>query len=433
MSLQSFLNTVQQSVKQKNAETIINCFVLDNSSPDIQNLTEQIAPLLQSSSKKNIKSKVKEKLSHWRGWTDLVMAFFEYLITVRELDEYKEKTWMSLKHFYTCLATCFSSQDTAWMVQLVESASKFYVNISLALDRESEGPNKYVSDTSRDVFRMFNIVLSDRQTNFKGSKREAVFTVANLLNRLYFRMQQVRLCHTIQTNIISSGVTLSLGTTAERVTFEYYTGRCYLYQHQIHQAYRHLSTAFQQCPDEAHVQKRLCLLYLIVCQLILGRSPTKQLMMQFQLEPMFSPLIACLKVGNIKGFIDALEAPNRLRWFVKRNIYLTLRDRCEIVLWRNLFRKVFLTTFSPTQKTPHVASAALLAAARFATQDDTYDEEDVECICVSLIDQGYVKGYIIHSSGTLVLKRDESFGFEPIHAVQPVVMNNDAEDKFFGR
>lgn len=41
-------------------------------------------------------------------------------------------------------------------------------------------------------------------------------------------------------------------------------------------------------------------------------------------------------------------------------------------------------------------------------------QEDVEAILASLIDQGFVKGYILHSKSMLVLQKGPHMGFPPI-------------------
>lgn len=174
--------------------------------------------------------------------------------------------------FSSNLTTCFSHIDGAWLCTIVKRVSKLYVKLSLQLDTSTptledsfDGngfiQRKYVSDASRNVLRTFNSILSDRQQNINPSKKDAIFCIANLLCLLYFRLKQIRLCQTIQANVISSGADISRATMAELVTFRYYLGRCHLYQRKIHQAKDHLLFSFLQCPDECYHQKRYVLFY----------------------------------------------------------------------------------------------------------------------------------------------------------------------------
>ena len=59
----------------------------------------------------------------------------------------------------------------------------------------------------------------------------------------------------------------------------------------------------------------------------------------------------------------------------------------------------------------------LLAAARMAWRDNSLQEDDVEAILASMIDQGFVKGYILHSKAMLVLQKGPHIGFPPIWTV----------------
>lgn len=77
------------------------------------------------------------------------------------------------------------------------------------------------------------------------------------------------------------------------------------------------------------------------------------------------------------------------------------------------------TTGGPPSKTPPpiLKLAQFLIIARRAWMDDGLLLDDVECVVASLIDQGYVKGYAMHSSGNVVLRRTADFGFVKMSAV----------------
>ena len=52
---------------------------------------------------------------------------------------------------------------------------------------------------------------------------------------------------------------------------------------------------------------------------------------------------------------------------------------------------------------------SLLIAARLSFADPTLDQIDIEATCASLLEQGYIKAYIHHSSGVLKLSRVQGF------------------------
>ncbi|WBW70723.1 TREX/TREX2 complex subunit Pci2 [Schizosaccharomyces osmophilus] len=438
MSVHEFLEVLNRSIRQKDANAFSHCFVFSNSSAFYAELSSKLPQDPKGKSK--LKGEIQKSFGKIRGWKESVVSYLEFVQKAVSGDPIS--CWSSLQTVYVNLTTCFAHLDGAWLASIIRSVSTFYVNLSIHLDREfpqNSGAldtngfleRNFISEASRNVQRAFNVILSDRQPSSSPSKKDAVFTISNLLYKLYFRLKQIRLCQTIQANVLSSGVSINQATSAEIVTFRYYLGRCHLFQHKIHQAETHLRSAFLNCPDEYYKQKRLILIYLTTCGLILGKLTKSYHLEKYGLIPIFQPLIQNLKKGDLRSFQLSLEDVSRRNWFIKHGIYLTLHDRCEIVIWRNLFRKVFFMTFRNAQKTPHVNGQFLLTAALVSTQDETFDIDDVECICISLIDQGYIKGYMIHSSATLVLKKDAAFGFAPIESVMPIVGKDRNEEEFF--
>lgn len=59
----------------------------------------------------------------------------------------------------------------------------------------------------------------------------------------------------------------------------------------------------------------------------------------------------------------------------------------------------------------------LMHAARLSWRDDNLQLQDIEAIVASLIDQSFVKGYILHSKSMLVLQKGPHMGFPPIWSV----------------
>lgn len=66
---------------------------------------------------------------------------------------------------------------------------------------------------------------------------------------------------------------------------------------------------------------------------------------------------------------------------------------------------------------PTLKLATFLAHAQLAWRDAELTLDDVECVTASLIDQGFVKAYVMHSSGNVVFRRTPDFGFEKMSTV----------------
>lgn len=286
------------------------------------------------------------------------------------------------------------------------------------------------------IFNLLSKAIQDRSLG-PDSRKQVVFFVANLLLKVYFRLRIAGpgQFDSISRNIISSGVkfrylSLSLlllcrckflGLTfcseypkADRVGYRYYLGRYYLSQQQFRRSRSHLVYAFNQCTNLAARNKRLILIYLITASLPLGIFPSDELLRMSGLSKSFAPLIASLKLGNHAKYHAHLS--DFEDWFDGFGVTLILAQRCEMLLYRCLIRRTFLLTTNPSQKPPNVKFSHLLQALRYSTKDEEgWDLADVECVCVSLIDGGYIRGYIHHLNKVLVLdKRDEGRAGFPV-------------------
>lgn len=133
---------------------------------------------------------------------------------------------------------------------------------------------------------------------------------------------------------------------SQRVTYLYYLGRYLFSNNLFYPAQTALQAAYDQCHKQAINQQRLILTYLIPCNIILGRFPTMALLQSPEAEGLadkFLPLCQIIAKGDIASFRKyfAVDAPS-VEWFARKGIMLQLRNRCEILVWRSLTRKVFI-------------------------------------------------------------------------------------------
>lgn len=133
---------------------------------------------------------------------------------------------------------------------------------------------------------------------------------------------------------------------SQRVTYLYYLGRYLFANNLFYPAQIALQAAYDQCHRQATSQRRLILSYLIPCNIILGRFPSQALFQRPEahgLAEHFQPLCELIVRGDYLAFRQHLSvgSPNA-EWFARKGILLTLRNRCEILVWRSLSRKVFM-------------------------------------------------------------------------------------------
>lgn len=133
---------------------------------------------------------------------------------------------------------------------------------------------------------------------------------------------------------------------SQRVTYLYYLGRYLFSNNLFFPAQIALEAAYDQCHRQALNQKRAILTYLIPCNIIMGRFPSAELLQRPEsqgLSEKFLPICRLVARGDYIAFRDhlALDSPTN-KWFARKGILLALRNRCEILVWRSLARRVFI-------------------------------------------------------------------------------------------
>ncbi|GAA5916123.1 hypothetical protein JCM6882_003943 [Rhodosporidiobolus microsporus] len=340
----------------------------------------------------------------------------------------------ALDRTYSLLEDCFKTADrlfaigeTGWFVPTLRKLTRRLVDVALANGRASNDPKlTRAGEAARMISRPMGVAASDR-TSEPPCKRDALFFLANATFRVYFALSNLRLCDTVLNNTNNSTAVLDLYPKADRVAFLYYRGRNLLYHRKLPAARNDLRKAFALAHADGWKQGRIILIYLIAASLPLGFFPAPALLQHFNLSSQFSTLIPALKKGNFRLVLAALDAHQTFHR--QHGNYLLLREKLEAICWRNLARTTLytLTSGSPLPPTgpPTLSLYALLTAARVAFPPDAdgleLDIDDVEGMCVSLMEQGYIKAYIMHSKRLLVLQKGERCGFPPVSSVGAVL------------
>ena len=133
---------------------------------------------------------------------------------------------------------------------------------------------------------------------------------------------------------------------SQRVTYLYYLGRYLFSNNLFHPARIALQAAYDQCHRQAISQRRLILTYLIPCNIIMGRFPSRVLLERPEAQGLaehFEPICRLIVRGDYLAFREHLsvESP-AAQWFARKGTLLALRNRCEILVWRSFCRKVFV-------------------------------------------------------------------------------------------
>jgi nuclear mRNA export protein PCID2/THP1 len=232
---------------------------------------------------------------------------------------------------------------------------------------DEDSSRKSIAETSAEIIqKIFTTCLTDRSSardSAPQGKKVGVYMFANLVLRLLFACRRTHPAKQIFTNIQTNSPPLSLYPAAQRVTFLYYLGRFNFSNNHFHRAASCLQEAYLQTPPALLSHRTLILTYLIPCNILLGRLPSRQLLQRPEAQsmaPIYLPIAGSIKTGNFILFQQCL-ASNETYLFEK-GLLLTLTHRLRPLLWRALSRRTFLLTYVPPAD-PNSNLAATLSLA----------------------------------------------------------------------
>ncbi|KAL4778973.1 hypothetical protein BJX76DRAFT_107694 [Aspergillus varians] len=305
--------------------------------------------------------------SPWTAFPMFMKLYFSFLrdVNVENLLE----TYDMLKGLLNqCVMALGDSQFGIVVLPTVLYLSKVLAKLAMGLDRRPElvalllrlegGSDDESTEKVTLVEKSANVVreafikcLTDRSgtPGVHGKpegKRVGIYLMANLCLKLLFQCGKLRNAEQMFASITAQSPPLKYFPASQRVTYLYYLGRYLFSNNLFFPAQIALQSAYDQCHHQAINQKRLILTYLISCNIILGRFPSLHLLQRPEAEGLpekFVPLCQLIARGDYIAFRDHLTVKSpATEWFARKGILLPLRNRCEILVWRSLSRKVFI-------------------------------------------------------------------------------------------
>ncbi|KAI8355552.1 hypothetical protein BD560DRAFT_438080 [Blakeslea trispora] len=383
-----------------------SCLVVDLNNQTIQSLLNELAQKTNAQLELNVNT-VLEDTS-----IALADAVYHYFLLLKQINHPDMiQVFEAYAAFFSALIPVFNGADTLYQVPLIKSLSSLLVQLAFQIDQTGlKGKARKANTAARLLSKVFNIMLADR-SSIESSKRQGIFHITNLAFKVYFKLNSIRMCQTFINNIRSGEIDISLFPISQQVTYKYYIGRYALYHGRLKQAQECLLFAFQRCHAHQWHNKRMILHYLIPTRIILGHFPSIHLLQKYNLEDPYKRLIECLKVGNIQGYLEHLET--YFVYFYQHLTYLLLKERGIVLAWRCLVRNMQAQLLGST--VPTISFQDCLSSFTLASKT-MYTLEDMECILVSLVSQGYMRGYLQHQKQRIVLSKVNAF--PPIASVR---------------
>jgi hypothetical protein len=501
-TLGQFLNQVNGFIKARNEIHLADWLVLE---PPFGTIYAQLIEELRRVYPKHKESALEEKCaqslkaaqegdqgSNWTSFTRFMVQYLGYLRDVSPDPSAYLETYNLLRELQGKGNSALGHPSLGnMMLQTVVTNARLVCRLAIGLDRQPEllvgsrmegageegGYRETLPEKAANTIRVaFTTALNDRSGSPGGldsqgkpeGKKRGIYILVNLCLKILFQCRKTRNATQIFEQISGNAPPLAAYPKSQRVTYLYYLGR-FLFQHShFYRAQLALEAAYSESPahDNCSKQRRLILVYLITCNIILGRFPSQALLSRPEahgLAERFQPICAAIRSGDLKSFhhLTSLSSPHAA-WFLHYRILFQLQNRCEVLAWRSLVRKTFvLQGVAPEAGTNKAASLnlqSLVAAFTSLTPallessndedeylpDPDFDGADLgpprnnpltpsdaalESILSSLIDQGFVKAYIAHKQKKLAILGAKASGGNAVAAGFPniwsVVCKND--------
>ncbi|OAL54195.1 hypothetical protein IQ07DRAFT_584775 [Pyrenochaeta sp. DS3sAY3a] len=363
------------------------------------------------------KSTASHHVAVYKAWNNLTESFVKHIALPNHLPPWAIFTIYFIANHQRKLALIADEQlklsppavvETGYSDDIISTVSR---NVSL-------------TETAQVLNRIYSLCLGDRTTELRASRKWGVYCTANLLFKVYFKLNNISLSKNVIRALEAQADLPPINNypQAHRVTYRYYTGVLAFLEEDYKKAEENLQLAWDNCLATCQRNKELILTYLIPCRLITQHKvPSTALLAEFpRLERMFGPLMARIKRGDLTGFDKALAdgEPD----FVRLRIFLTLERGRNIAL-RNLIRKVYLAagfddlkagqTEKDRVRKSRVPLANFVAGFKIGTEGEGSGEdlevEEVECLIVNQICLGLMKGYISREHSMVVLNKKGAF------------------------
>ena len=479
--LGQFINAVNGFIQHKNENSLADYLVIEP--PFGEHYQHMIRELKQSYPKgkeEELEGKCAQFLKAAREgadgapWTAFTKFMAQYLRYLRDVDADPSKyleTYNLLSELQARANSALAHGSLGYLIlPTVISCARLVCRLAIGLDKQPQliahlksqqaggedgGARETLPERAANILRQaFVTCLNDRTPVKTGEKPEGrkrgIYIIANICLKILFQCRKTRNATQIFENIGNLSPPLSSYSKRERVTYLYYLGRFYFQNSHFYRAQLALQQAYDESParQECARQRRHILVYLIASNIILGRFPSQGLLNRPEargLAERFMPICMAIRKGDLASFRKHLDINGtNADWYLHFRILLQLRNRCEVLVWRSLIRKIWIlngtrpgATEDGKKRTPTVEMHDLMAAFTWLDKrsnltpadyvdpdfqgidysDDfnpqNYDITAIESILSSLIDQGLLGGFFSH--------RNQKFAITGTRANRPAL------------
>ncbi|KAG8852486.1 ubiquitin-protein transferase activating protein [Tulasnella sp. 330] len=313
------------------------------------------------------------------------------------------------------VADMYKSQAGDWLSVPIQRLCATLMGLAQEIDAASGGGITYISDAAARLLKILLVTVqplnATRPTDTTRSpalRASTAVSIANLLFRTYHGVNSMHLFTSVVQPLWGLPQFLDMISKAEAVEYRYWIGRYKLTAGNVqHPGITPKYTV--RSPHDTHKActeaspRSIILIYLVIASLCSGYCPDAAILTRFDLNRPFEPIIKCLTEADGAGLKRHLET--WMVWFAKHDLLIIMKEKMDVLIWRSICRKVAMNTdraaFLGERPDFKVTLASIASGLRLSYGDPSYDLDDAEAIVMCLIDQGYIRGGIVHSTNSI--------------------------------
>ncbi|PXF43720.1 PCI domain-containing protein 2 [Gracilariopsis chorda] len=292
--------------------------------------------------------------------------------------------------------------ETAWCIPAFVTLCVDLRVVAEEADRQLVASKKKAAKleaAERVLKKGFALTNNDRTAIEDGSKKIGTLGIVNQLLKIYFKLNNLRLCGNLTNSVnLRSAEYFESFPISHRATYRYYTGRLKLYEDKYGEAVKDLEFANENLPQHLELNKRHIMLFLIPAKILTGTLPSERMLHTLNMV-WFMDIVKAIRSGNMGLFNKAVEEHEE--FFIRKALYLAV-EKMRPLVFRSLCKRVADMWMS--NKIPLRCVERSLKVCGVGMEAD-----EVECMLANLIFNGYIKGYISHKVGYLVLSKKKPF------------------------
>lgn len=318
--------------------------------------------------------------------------------------------WVSCsEHLSECLTSFINvvQSESSWVLPALHALCTDLRVVAGEGDKQlfREGMKKCMLENSERILkRAFMTTNNDRRTMEEGSKRAGTLAIINQLLKVYFSLNNLRLCANLTRTVNAPNFPpFQDYPISDRVTYKFFSGRLHLYDDRVREATVDLTYAFSHMHQDQFDNLRHALLYLIPAQILAGFLPSERMLNKYNMH-WYMKIAAAIRTGELQLFDDAVEQYEE--FFINRALWLAI-EKMRPLVYRSLIRRVGWA-ISDTNEIQNKIPLDKVRIALLLCQKEM-DMDEIECVVANLIYCNYIKGYISHKVGYLVLSKKDPF------------------------